>query len=339
MKYIFTIALITLLFFSFVKAQQNKRCAREEEEKQVEIKFPPRFDDTAVAEWPGIFKLVQIPSSIDDQVQSAYFFEANSETARPLIVSLHTWSGDFTQEDPLAKLCIEQNLHFIHPDFRGANVKPDACCSDYVISDIDAAISYALAEIKVKPSGIYLIGVSGGGYATLCMLMRSVHPIAKFAAWAPITDLVAWYDESSQRQNKYARDILDCTGSDVDHLNIPASEERSPIYWNSPLNKMDTAHVSLFTGIYDGIRGSVPITHSLNFYNKLLGDLHADSTSYVSDQEKLYLLEKRKPLADYGEIDGRQIFLKKEYKGIKVVVFDGEHEMLPNYALEELLHP
>ena len=53
--------------------------------------------------WNDDFKLVQIPSSIDTVVQPAYFLDSK-EKSNPLLVSLHTWSGDYTQADSLAYL-------------------------------------------------------------------------------------------------------------------------------------------------------------------------------------------------------------------------------------------
>ena len=93
----------------------------------------------------------------------------------------------------------------------------------------------------------------------------------------------------------------------------------------------------IHTGIYDGIQGSVPITHSINFYNKLLTDLKAEEVFFVSDKEKLFLLEHRMPLGDFGSIGDRKLYLKKKYKNVELMIFEGNHELLPEYALSELL--
>lgn len=48
-------------------------------------------DDTASGRWPKDFLEIQIPSSSDGSRQKAMFYRARSRTARPLIVSLHSW--------------------------------------------------------------------------------------------------------------------------------------------------------------------------------------------------------------------------------------------------------
>jgi hypothetical protein len=74
------------------------------------------------------------------------------------------------------------------------------------------------------------------------------------------------------------------------------------------------------------------------FYNKLLSDLSVtDSSKYVSDREKLELLEFRKPLGDFGKISDREVCLIKKYKNLKLVIFMGSHEMLTEFAFNELL--
>ena len=296
-----------------------------------------KFDDTSKIVWSKDFQKIEIYSSIDNKVQNAYFFKAKADEKRPLIVSLHTWSGYFDQVDDLAELCIEKDVNYIHPDFRGANWTKDACCSKLGLTDIDDAIDFAINNSFVDVSKIYVIGVSGGGYAALSTFMKSKHNISKFSAWASISDLTAWYEQSRIRKNNYADHILACTGS-TDTLNIEEAKARSPIFWTTPVEKLKKSKLYIYAGIYDGIQGSVPITHSINFYNKVLKDLSVqDKTKFVSDYEKLKLLEFRKPLDDLGSISGRKICLKKEAGNIKLLIFEGNHEMLIYYALTEIL--
>ncbi|MFO7668949.1 MAG: prolyl oligopeptidase family serine peptidase [Bacteroidales bacterium] len=288
--------------------------------------------------WSDDFELVEIRSAMDGALQKAYLYRSTSADPAPLIVSLHTWSGDFTQEDPLSGLCRSMNLNYIHPDFRGANNTIHACCSDLAIHDIDESITYAIENARVDPSRIYIIGQSGGGYATLAAFMKSTHRIRKFSAWVPISDLVSWYRESLIMGNRYAEDILNCTGSKESILNLDVAREKSPIFWETPAGKLDSSKLFIYTGIYDGIQGSVPITQSINFYNKVLTDLSVkDPSKFVSDHEKLQLLEFRERLGEFGKIGDREVFLKKEYQNLKLVIFQGNHEMLAEYALNELL--
>lgn len=296
-----------------------------------------KFDDTRNIGWNKDFDVVDIRSGSDNQIQKAYLYKTKSGKAKPLIVSLHTWSGNYTQKDDLASVCKQRDVNYIHPDFRGVNKTPSACCSELALSDIDDAITFAIKNANVDTTKIYVMGVSGGGYATLSTFMKSRHHIRKFSAWASITDLAAWYHESTILKNKYARDILDCTGS-KDELNIENAKKRSPLYMKTPLEKVKNTTLFIFAGIHDGIQGSVPITHSINFYNKLLTDLAVkDKSKYVSDKEKLDLLEYRRPLGNLGNIAGRKICLQKEYSNIRLTIFEGEHEMLTEYALNEIL--
>jgi|TARA_B110000037_G_scaffold159789_1_gene180367 hypothetical protein len=296
-----------------------------------------KFDDTRQTGWSKEFEIVEIKSSKGNSLQKSYFYKSKSDEPQPLIVSLHTWSGYYTQNDDLADICKQRDLNYIHPDFRGANKTANACCSELALSDIDDAITYAIKNSNVDTNKIYVIGVSGGGYATLSTFMKSKHNIKKFSAWASISDLIAWYNESKIRNSNYAENILDCTGSE-NGLNIENAKQKSPIYWNTPIEKLENSKLTIYAGIYDGIQGSVPITHSINFYNKLLTDMSvSDTLKYVSTSEKLKLLEKREPLEEFGNIADREIYLKKEFGNLSLIIFKGNHEMLTEFALNQLL--
>ena len=287
--------------------------------------------------WGNEFDIADIESSLDSKIQKSYYYKSKSQEPKPLIVSLHTWSGDYTQYDALAALCQKRDINYIHPNFRGPNKTQDACCSELVLSDIDDAITYAITNFNVDTKKIFVIGFSGGGYATLSSFMKSKHEIRKFSAWASITDLVSWYNECKLRNNNYDQDILNCTESESE-LNIEVAKQKSPIYWKTPIKKLENQELHIFAGAYDGIKGSVPITHSINFYNKILNDLSIkDSTAYVSTSERLSLLEKRKSLGDYGSIADRQVFFKKEHNNISLKIFEGDHEILTEFALNDLL--
>ena len=305
--------------------------------KKPSVESNIKFDDTRQTKWSKDFEIVEIESSMDKSIQKSYFYKSKSKEPKPLIVSLHTWGGSYNQNDDLAEICKQKDLNYIHPDFRGANLTIDACCSELALTDIDDAISYAIKNSNVDTSKIYVIGVSGGGYATLSTFMKSKHNIKKFSAWASITDLIAWYNESKIKNNNYAENILDCTGSE-NGLNIENAKQKSPIYGNTPIEKLQSSKLTIYAGVYDGIQGSVPITHSINFYNKLLKDMSVSDTSkYVTNSEKLQLLEKREPIGEFGEIADRKICLKKHFENLSLTIFEGNHEMLTEFALNELL--
>jgi predicted peptidase len=290
--------------------------------------------------WRDEFKIVDVKSPIDETLQQAYFYKTKSVDPQPLIVSLHTWSTDYTQYDSINEFSFRKDYNYIHPNFRGMNNTKDACCSELVISDIDASIDFALENANVDTTKIYVMGMSGGGYATLAMFMKSKHRIKKFSSWVPLVDLVQWYDETKILKLKYAAEILACTQSKDGILNEKIARQKSPIYWETPIDKLNYSTLEISTGIYDGMRGNgvIPITHSINFYNKLLSDLDiSDSSKYVSAAEKLALLEFRKPLGNFGQISGREVALVKETNNIKLTIFEGGHEILHKYAFEELV--
>jgi esterase/lipase len=286
--------------------------------------------------WDKKFERVTILST-DSENQKAYFYKSTATEKKPLLVSLHTWSGNYTEYDPLAELAAKKNINYIHPDFMGANNTSEACCSDKVIQALDDAIDYALDNANATPDKIYVTGASGGGYATLCMLMKSKHRIFKFAAWVPITDLEAWYYENIIRKGNFSNDILLCTESKTTVDSLKAAE-RSPIKWSSASANLKHAEISIYAGVYDGLQGSVPITHSINFYNKLLKDQQVnDASAYISDAEKAFLLEKRMPIKNFGTISSRKIMLHKKHENINILIFEGGHEMLAAYNLKKLL--
>ena len=304
----------------------------------------PVWDDTRRTLWPEGFEVVEIPSTADGTVQKAYFRRAPDRKPQPLIVSLHTWSGDYTQKDPLAAEVLARGFNYIHPDFRGANNKPGATGSPLVLSDIEDAIRYALEYSNSDPEHVHIIGVSGGGMATLAAYMNLDYPVRSFSAWAPISDLEAWYWESVGRGQKYAQDILDSVSADGE-FDAEEARRRSPLYQAFPMEKRAGAQLYIYTGIHDGYTGSVPITHSIAMYNRLVREMKSGNASaaprddwyrrmdadLVGEDEIISLLARRfNPACDPADLlNDRAVYLRRDYKNIHLALFEGGHEMLP----------
>ena len=302
----------------------------------IEPPSPPMSDEPPA--WPGGFEVVEIPSPIDSLAQKAYFRRA-SQTGRPLAVVLHTWTSDYEQRlHSLAEESAARDWNYIHPDFRGHNVHPDACCSVKALADIDQAISFALKESGADPDSVHVLGASGGGYATLCHFAQGRQPVASYSAWAPISDLPAWYSESRGRGNKYADDILGCTDSG-EMLEVNEARSRSPIFMPILPDRLASTTLNLFTGIHDGYTGSVPTTHSLRFYNRVLDAHGVDQSRQISGEEMEYMLRTRlspDETLPADSIGDRAVLFQRSRRNIRLAIFDGGHEMIDYAALDQI---
>jgi lysophospholipase L1-like esterase len=293
------------------------------------------LDNEENKNWPDKFISVEIKSSADGSMQKAWFYRSLLSNPQPLIVSLHSWSGDYSQEDPLTKEILLRDWNYIHPDFRGTNDKPNACGSDLVISDIQDAIIYAIKNGNVDTSNVHIIGASGGGYATLLVFMKLQYPVRSFNAWASISNLDDWYWECKGRGLKYAKD-LEMVTTNGNGFNKSEAIKRSPLLMKYHPEKRKGSNLSIYAGIHDGYTGSVPISHSINMFNKLIKDMYPDQIDeLVSDSVKISLLTKRINPVPKNDLTlgGRKIHLIKQLANLSLTIFEGGHEMLVPQAL------
>lgn len=298
-----------------------------------------QWDDTQKKVWPSQFTEVKIPSSEDGKIQKAYFYSSTSNQPQPLVVSLHTWSGDFQQKDPLVNQILQKNWNYIHPDFRGPNYTAEACGSPLVVSDIDDAIDYALENSHVDPNNIHVIGVSGGGFATLLAYMQSKHQVSSFAAWASITDINAWYHETNARNLKYASHISLATTGDSTGIDVHEAKERSPIFMSTPVKQRKESKLFIFAGVHDGYTGSVPITHSLHLYNKIVNDYQPNATLELIPGHVIQRLVSARSLpgSNFGRVGNRKVHYQKKYEDkLQLTIFEGGHEMLVEEGLQHI---
>ena len=286
--------------------------------------------------WSNHFKLVKINSTNDKAIQNAYFLPSLEK--KPLLVSLHNWSGDFTQKDHLSKLALKHNWNYIHPDFRGANNNEESCLSDLVISDVDDAIQYAIDNSNVDIKNIFIVGASGGGYVTLGTYLRTRHKIKRFISWVPISDLNAWYYQSLAIGNKkYAKDILSCTDSNLNLINERELKRRSPLYWKVPSNI--SGGIDIYAGINDGHTGggAVPISHSILFFNHLLSAWGLNE-SYITSKTISKLLTRAYVNSPSDKkIQKRTIIYQNKTELATLTIFDGGHEILSEYTFNKLI--
>jgi lysophospholipase L1-like esterase/pimeloyl-ACP methyl ester carboxylesterase len=294
-----------------------------------------QWDNTNLKNWGNEFKQVQIRSSSDSSWQKAWFYRSLRSTPQPLIISLHTWSGNYNQEDPLAKEVLLRDWNYIHPDFRGANNTPNACGSPLVLADLEDAIRFAVKNGTVDTTNVHLIGVSGGGYAALLAYMKLNYPVKSFNAWVPISNLSDWYWESKGRNAKYATDIEQVAMKD-NKMDWKELDSRSPFMLPFPADKRKNATLNIYAGVHDGYTGSVPISHSILFYNKIAAELYPrDISKQVADSTLMSLVIRQlNPFADTtSRLGGRKIYLYKKLPELSLTIFEGGHEMLVPQAL------
>jgi hypothetical protein len=97
-----------------------------------------------MAGWPPEVKVIGYRSDADQTMQPALYYDPVGENPKPLLVALHSWSGDYRQANPAYGLwCIAKGWVLIHPDFRGINQRPEACGSELVVRDIMSAVDHA----------------------------------------------------------------------------------------------------------------------------------------------------------------------------------------------------
>lgn len=287
--------------------------------------FPYLNGESVEEPWDSSIQHVKISSSLDNNLQDAYF--RSSTNVAPLIISLHQWSANYTHFDPMSELAIEKNWNYIRPNFRGPNNNPIAGGSEYVINDIDDAVKFALSQGNVDDSHIYIIGASGGGHAALMHLLNSELEISKYSVWVPVTDLIAWYGESRIRDTGYDEDILAITKSEDGPLNIYEAKKRSPMYQTVLKEKIKDIDINIFAGVNDGYDGTVPISHSINFYNKLVEDMDYGEENRVPYDIEAQLLYTQTlyEVADREAytLGTRDIIYQTDIENISLVIFDG----------------
>ena len=236
-----------------------------------EVMYPPEVVEAAYR------------CSYDDTEQRTLLFkpaDLEPDQKVPLVVTLHTWSGNYRQTAhvDVARWCVEKGWIFVHPNFRGPNWHPDACGSEAAVSDIRDAVKWAKETMPVDSESVYLVGTSGGGYMSLLMAGRAPELWSGVSAWVPISDLAQWHSDSLRLKNKYHEHMeKSCGGPPGSSEEVDEQyRRRSPNTW---LSAKIEVPIDINTGINDGHTGSVPVSHSLRAYNLL-----ADPADRISEE-------------------------------------------------------
>ncbi|MDF1756047.1 MAG: prolyl oligopeptidase family serine peptidase [Verrucomicrobiales bacterium] len=286
-------------------------------------------------DYPEGVKEVKYLSAADNSEQPALFWKPeNQSEPAPLLVALHTWSGDFRQtgsQIPMADWCQQMGWTFIHPNFRGKNWYPDALGSDLAVGDIISAVDFAKETAMVDEKRIYCIGVSGGGHASLLMAARAPEIWAGVSAWCGISDVAKWHQQCvDTRFSRYAEHIEKALGGNPANFTEDAMR-RSPVYWLEK-NRDKLPPLDIWHGIKDGRIGSVPFKQSLEAWNAAVP---ADQQFPDAAIEKFYETQAF-PEADLPDFGNRKVWFQKKSGNIRLSIFEGGHEILQEPALNWL---
>lgn len=281
-----------------------------------------------------------ITSTFDGTEQPLRYYEAVGEN-RPLVVALHTWSFDYTQEsaEDYFSRCQKRDWNCIFPNFRGPNKNPLAGGSQAALKDIADAVSWAESTMSIDHRRIFLVGTSGGGHMALLTASTSPSSWTAVSAWVPISDLARWHKECTERELAYSEDVEAVCGGKPDS-SLAIDEEyakRSPItsLWRSHIIPMD-----INAGIHDGHageqggEGSVPVGQSIRAFNTIaLAGGHdpriipEDVIEYIEENEEVpesYRARSQDPAYD------RTIHLRATAGLARLTLFEGGHELLPD---------
>lgn len=276
---------------------------------------------------------ITIESTKDGKLQHALLWlPEKTDTKVPLLVLLHTWSGNFRQRtwfDRALVECKKRGIALVHPDFRGRNNRPEACASELAVQDVLDAVAHVEKLRPIDERRIYLAGTSGGGHMALVMATRAPKLWAGVSAWVPITDLAAWHAATKAGKHKrYAKDLERvCGGPPGKSKQVDAQYRRRSSLFS--LRKARGVHIDINTGIHDGHTGSVPISQSLLAFNALakvngcpsarLGSAAiAELTKHERVPEKLRF-QAETPARDHP------VLLRKQAGPVRLTIFDGGH--------------
>ncbi|MFL2908878.1 MAG: alpha/beta hydrolase family protein [Limisphaerales bacterium] len=289
--------------------------------------------------WPEEIQEIKYRSASDDTDQPALHFAPSTKEARPLLVGLHSWSSDYRQANTsYGKWAVNHDWHFIHPNFRGRNRTPSSMGSELAVQDILSAVSWARQQGNVDPNRIYVIGASGGGYASLLMAGRAPELWAGVSAWVPISDLVKWHAETAARKLRYAGEIEAALGG---HKPVPGTPAHADALKRSAITYMARArgvNLDINAGITDGHNGSVPISHSLEAFNALAAPRDQLSSALIGEFVKTAKVPAalRKETAIDASYGRKTVLFRRKSGAARVTIFQGGHEIIPEAGLQWL---
>ncbi|MCL4691806.1 MAG: prolyl oligopeptidase family serine peptidase [Candidatus Hydrogenedentes bacterium] len=280
---------------------------------------------------------IRVQSTVDRHRQPCLFIPAKNGGPQPLLVYLHPWRHRYDFDStPWQVEAAKRNWHFLAPDFRGPNRRPQACASRLARQDVLDAVDWACANHEVDENRIYLGGCSGGGHMALIMAGEAPDRWAAVSAWCSITDLAAFHAECRAMDAKAYRHVEKVAGG------APGSsaEVDRELRYRSPVFHMDKAAglpVDIAHGIHDGQPRGIGVQHSVWAFNALAKSVNGPA---ISDEElELILARNTLDLADRTDPTDRSdpsydrpIYFRRSAGASRLTIFDGGHEDLPHAA-------
>ncbi|GGI04723.1 alpha/beta hydrolase family protein [Egicoccus halophilus] len=306
--------------------------------------FVPDFDDRGLERWqdevPAI-EDVTVTSTLDGHEQPVLWLPPSGPDA-PLLVGLHTWSTPYLQHlgIPYARFAEEQGWAMVHPNFRGANDRPEATGSDLAVQDVVDAVDFAVEEGGADPDRVYAIGFSGGGMMALLLAGRHPDRLAGAVGWAPNHDLVDWHAYTAEQfpDEPYADWLEASCGGDPSTDEAAADECRH----RSPAAHLDAAReagvpVYLAHGTDDDL---VPPDHGARAFDQLAAPQDRLGEEVVASLRELTLPDELDgelevdPL--FGEQDPPPRFSRASGP-VTLVLYDDDHDLTYHPGLHWIL--
>ena len=275
---------------------------------------------------------------LDKTRQPAMFRQSEGSEPRPLLVGLHTWSYDHTSHyEKYWEYCEQNNWNFIFPEFRGPNWLPEACGSDFVVSDLEDAVRFVCGNANVDKKRIYLCGGSGGGHCSLLLAARRPDLWTAVSSWCPISDIGCWHEQSIALKHGYYKHIESACGGnpETDAAARKQATLRSPVNWL--INAADLP-LAINCGIHDGHgRHSVPVDQSILAFNVL-----ARPEDRIAWDDMIFMVNSEtvpEHLRYCGEDPAfgiHKVLLRRVSNNVRLTIFDGGHDLYETAALEWL---